>query len=361
MRFGIFCLMSLHENPGGVSGVIKDTERLVQMADEIGFETAWFAEHHFSNYSLSVSPVMLGARFSGLTKQIKMGQGVIVLPLYHPLRVAQEIALLDQMTDGRVALGIGSGYQPFEFMRYGHEVADKTAIFLEYWEVLEQALTTGVVEFKGKYIEVPETRLTLGPSKGMPRPYLTAADPKVLARFDRHDPVSFATAGAAGTPKLYGLYDNLVDAWGKAQMSRPISFALQQYVHVTDDASSAAMIAEHARRVMRTGGMLRNSELAFEGSHLKTSALPGEPSLEDIARNIVVGDAHHVAARIVEEIRRTDPVHYSTFFNFGDLPIELASRSLGKFGAEVIPLIEKEVGPLDRFGRQSDLSVAAAE
>lgn len=358
MRFGLFCLMSVHDNPGGVGGVIRDTERLVQMADDIGFETAWFAEHHFSNYSISVSPLMTAARFSGLTRQIRMGTAVIVLPLYHPLRVAQEIALLDQMTEGRLAIGIGSGYQPYEFIRYGREVARKTDIFLEYWSVLEQALTTGEVQFEGEFISVPETVITARPRAGMPDLFLTAADPRVLKRFDRHSPVSFATSGAAGTPKLYGLYENLCRSWQVADMKSPMAFAPQQYIHVTDSREQALKVAEHARRVARGVVLLRDTDLEFNGSHLVSKPVPGEVPLEETARNIICGDVHHVAERIVEEIRRMDPVHYSTFFNFGDMPIEWAAKSLERFGKEVIPLIEKEVGSLDRFGRQSALAEA---
>ncbi|AHI26319.1 luciferase protein [Komagataeibacter xylinus E25] len=359
MRFGLFCLMSVHDNPGGVGGVIRDAERLVQMADEIGFETAWFAEHHFSNYSISVSPVMMGARFSGLTKQIRMGTGVIVLPLYHPLRVAQEIALLDQMTDGRIAIGIGSGYQPYEFIRYGQDVSRKTDIFLEYWSIVEQALLQGEVEYKGEFISVPKTVITARPRNGMPDIYLTAADPKVLKRFDKFRPVSFATAGAAGTPKLYGLYDNLCNSWKAAQMDSPMAFAPQQYIHITDSHAEALKVAEYARRVARGVVLLRDPDLEFNGSHIVSKPVPGEPSLEETTKNIICGDVHYVAERIVAEIRRLDPVHYSTFFNFGDMPIAMASKSLERFGKEVIPLVEKEVGPLDRFGRQSELADVA--
>lgn len=358
MRFGLFCLMSVHGNPGGVRGVIRDAERLVQMADEIGFQTAWFAEHHFSNYSISVSPLMMGARFSALTKQIRMGTGVIVLPLYHPLRVAQEIALLDEMTEGRIAIGIGSGYQPYEFARYGQDVARKTDIFLEYWDVLEQALTKGEVEFDGEFISIPRTVITARLSGDMPDIYLTAADPRVLKRFDKFKPISFATAGAAGTPKLYDLYENLRNAWKVASMQSRMAFAPQQYIHVTDSREQALKVAEHARVVARGVVILRDPQPELNGSRLVSKPVPGEVSLEETVDNIICGDAHHVARRIVEEIRRLDPVHYSTFFNFGDMPIEWASKSLERFGREVIPLIEKEVGPLDRLGLPSELAEA---
>lgn len=360
MKFGIFNLMSLHDNPGGVGGIIRDTETMVQLADDIGFDVAWFAEHHFSNYSVCVSPLLLGARLSGLTKSIRMGTGVIVLPLYHPLRVAQEIGLLDQMTGGRIAIGVGSGYQPYEFDRYGHNVADKTSIFLEYWDVVEQAITKGHVRFEGKHISIPETVITARPSR-MPELFVTASDPRVLKRLSIHDATPFATAGAAGTKRLYELADNLEKAWLAAGLgARRMPFALQQYIHVTDSASEALEAAERARKVARAVSYLRNPDLEFDGTHLRTPVPADEPSLETYRDNIIIGDPHHVARRVVAEIRRLNPVHYSCFFQFGDMPIARARRALERFGAEVIPLIEKEVGPLAGIGAAPELVSAAS-
>ena len=78
--------------------------------------------------------------------------------------------------------------------------------------------------------------------------------------------------------------------------------------------------------------------------------LPDEPQLETFRDNLVIGDAHHVAARMAEEIRRLRPVHYNCFFQFGDMPIERTRRSLERFGRDVLPLLEREVGPLAEIG-----------
>ena len=150
MNFGLFNLMTLRDHPKGVAGIVDDTRSMVKLAEDIGFSIAWFAEHHFTNYSVSVSPLMMAAHMAGISKRIRLGAGVVVLPLYHPLRVAQEIALLDQQSGGRAVLGIGTGYQKYEFERFGLPVEEKTDIFLEYWSVVERALADGRVKFSGK-------------------------------------------------------------------------------------------------------------------------------------------------------------------------------------------------------------------
>jgi len=353
MKLGLFNLMSYRSNPGGVAGVVDDTRRMVRLAEDIGFDVAWFAEHHFSNYSISVSPLMLAAHMAGQTRRIRLGAAVIVLPIYHPMRVAQEIALLDQMSEGRAVLGLGSGYQPYEFDRYNVDIRSKTDIFLEYWDVLEQALVTGRVRYEGKYITVPETVFLLRP-KGdlLSEIYLTTKDPRVLARFAQFGPIPFTTAGWRGTPALYRLADDFRASWRAAGLAdRPMPLAVQQYIHVTDDKDEAIEAAECGRFVGRIATHLRSSEPRLKGAFVDPPPLPEEPPLSVIRDNLLIGDAHLVAERMVAEITRLKPVHYSIFFQFGDMPINRAYRALERFGGEVLPLVEREMGPLDTIGQ----------
>lgn len=362
MQFGLFNLMTYRRNPGGLQGVVSDTRSMVKLAEDIGFGTAWFAEHHFTNYSISVSPLMLAAHMAGETSRIKVGAAVVVLPLYHPMRVAQEIALLDQLSGGRAMLGVGTGYQPYEFERYNVTVKEKTDIFLEYWDIVEQILTTGRASYEGQYIQVPDTTFLLKPQHNiLSELFLTTSDARILGRLGHLDPIPFITTGWRGTPALMVEADRMLKRWEEL-LGRPSSpIAVQQYIHVTDSASDALVAADHALAVGRIAGHLHSPVPRMSGSMLDPPPLPGEPPLETVRDNIIVGDPHHVAERIVREIRALDPYHYSTFFQFGDLPIELALRSLERFGAEVMPLIEREVGPLGRIGLRQSLNAGVQQ
>jgi alkanesulfonate monooxygenase SsuD/methylene tetrahydromethanopterin reductase-like flavin-dependent oxidoreductase (luciferase family) len=108
MQLGLFNLMTLRDHPDGALGVMRDTRKMVEIAEELDFDIAWFAEHHFANYSSSPSPLMMCSYAAGWTKKIKLGPGVIVLPLYNPLRVAQEIAVADTQSGGRLVIGLSS-------------------------------------------------------------------------------------------------------------------------------------------------------------------------------------------------------------------------------------------------------------
>jgi alkanesulfonate monooxygenase SsuD/methylene tetrahydromethanopterin reductase-like flavin-dependent oxidoreductase (luciferase family) len=361
MKFGLFNLMSYRDNPGGVSGILDDMRSLVGIAEDIGFDVAWFAEHHFTNYSISVSPLMFAAHMASQTRRIRLGAAVVVLPLYHPMRVAQEIALVDQMSNGRLVLGIGTGYQAYEFERYGLDVAEKTEIFFEYWQVLEQVLTEGRANFQGKYVSVPEAVVLLHTlRRTMPELFVTTMDPRILAKLARYKATPFLTAGYRGTPALLDMVTNARAAWAKAGLGAHMPVGVQQYIHVTDSRQEALEAAERARYIGRLVSAFRAEQLELDGPFVQGVEVPGEPSLEQIRENLLIGDPHQVAERLVDEIKRIDPVHYNAFFQFGDMPIARARRSLERFGAEVLPLVEKAIGPLDRVGHGVQLAQAHA-
>ena len=361
MKFGLFNLMSYQDNPGGVGGIIANTRDMIALAEQIGFDIAWFAEHHFTNYSVSVSPLMMCAHMAGLTKTIRLGAGVVVLPLYHPMRVAQEIGLVDQLSDGRLVLGVGTGYQHYEFEHFNAPIDEKTEIFLEYWSILEQAMEHGEANLDGKYIKSEKTVFTVRPvAKKLPELFITTVAPRIMEPLCKRGATPFFTAGWRGSKTLFEMIDNGRKVWDQVGLAgKTMPVALQQYIHVTDSAQEALEAAERARFVGRMVAALRQPNVQTSGTFLKVGPLPDEPPLETFRDNLIIGDPHHVASRMAEEIRRLNPVHYNCFFQFGDMPIARALKSLERFGSEVLPLLEKEVGPLDRIGIHPS-TVAAA-
>lgn len=360
MKFGLFNLMTYRDNPGGIAGVIADTERLTLLAEELGFDVAWFAEHHFMNYSVSVSPLMVASHMAARTRRIRLGAAVVVLPLYHPLRVAQEIGLLDQLSCGRAVLGVGTGYQAYEFERYGAPLGAKLEVFLEYWSIVEQLLTTGRAAFAGRHITIPETVAAVRClSGGMPDLYTTSSHPDVLRRLARHGAVPFITAGWRGSKALFDLANGVDANWRQAGLdASTMPLAVQQYVHVSDSRDDNLVAAERARYVGRMVSALRGSVIPLDGSFINAPPMPGEPPLEAIADGLLIGDAHAVAERLVAEIRRLNPVHYSCFFQFGDMPVAMSTRSMERFAADVLPLVEKEVGPIGAVGTAARAAAA---
>src|SRR5438270_6258328 len=121
INFGTFLLM---QSPSARSSQEIYTRGLeiAQAAEALGFGNVWLAEHHFSTYGYMGRPVQVATYIAAKTTRIRVGTAVIVVPLHHPLLVAEEIATLDQLARGRVDIGLGRGYQFYEFERLGLEL-----------------------------------------------------------------------------------------------------------------------------------------------------------------------------------------------------------------------------------------------
>jgi alkanesulfonate monooxygenase SsuD/methylene tetrahydromethanopterin reductase-like flavin-dependent oxidoreductase (luciferase family) len=114
MRFG---MLHLFENPIDKTEhqIVKEQLELMHAAEELGFDSIWPAEHHFTEYGYCASPAVILAAIASVTKRIRLGTGVVVLPFNDPIRVAEDYAMLDLISDGRVDFGVGRGYQPGEY------------------------------------------------------------------------------------------------------------------------------------------------------------------------------------------------------------------------------------------------------
>lgn len=120
MEFGVFILAQQRGYHQPSHEVIANSVEQTVVAEQAGFNAAWYAEHHFNNYSLSPSPLMMVAHCAGRTSRIRLGTAVCILPLYHPARLLAEIGMVDTLSKGRLELGIGSGYQEFEVRALRH-------------------------------------------------------------------------------------------------------------------------------------------------------------------------------------------------------------------------------------------------
>src|SRR6185436_12995598 len=115
--------------------------QFTQDSEELGYDSVWLAEHHFSNYGYIPNPLMMATHLAGETSKIRLGTAVLVLPFWNPLRVAEDIALTDQLTGGRLEVGVARGYQPFEYRRFGLSADDARERTDETLHILLEALT----------------------------------------------------------------------------------------------------------------------------------------------------------------------------------------------------------------------------
>ena len=346
MKLGLFNLMTQRDASTSVRQILDDTVAMVKLADQAGFDVAWFAEHHFSNYSICPSPLMMAAHCAGLTQRIRLGAAVLVLPLYDPMRLVQEIGLLDVQSGGRAVVGIGSGYQKYEFDRYHRQLSEKGEISMEMWDILEMALREGRVAYKGKHFDLPDSPIAVRPlQQPMPEIYVTGLEPAVVQRTARGGHVPFITAGWRGLPLLREMHAHVRAQYAAAGVPlERMPLAVQQYVFVTDSKAEALDLAERARVVARIVAQMRAGVPRLDGHFIQAPPLPDEPPLETFRDNLVFGDPHHVAEKLVAEIRELGTTHLSCFMQIGTVEGRRACRSLERFAAEVVPLMEKAFG-----------------
>jgi alkanesulfonate monooxygenase SsuD/methylene tetrahydromethanopterin reductase-like flavin-dependent oxidoreductase (luciferase family) len=140
MDFGVFQLLP---RPEGVceQQVLEQALWEVEFAEREGFDGVWIAEHHGSSFGTIGAPSVYAAAIARMTSRIRIGYAVAVLPLHHPLRLAEEIAWVDRLSGGRVAVGVGPGFRPFEFELLGVPIAERHARFEEGLRILRRELS----------------------------------------------------------------------------------------------------------------------------------------------------------------------------------------------------------------------------
>jgi len=152
MRFSLFYNFATLADKN-LSELYKEVEMQAVVAEIAGFDAVWLAEHHFECYGRMPDPLLFLARLSALTQELELGTAVVEAPYYQPLRLAEDVALLDVLSKGRVRLGIGSGgaNKATEFIRFGIPFEEKTERTIEITEILRQAFDDGRVNFFGHY------------------------------------------------------------------------------------------------------------------------------------------------------------------------------------------------------------------
>jgi len=354
MDFGIFNLMGYRTDGASTHQILNEAVELTKLADQGGIAMSWFAEHHFSNYGICASPLIMAAHCAPQTKRIKLATGILVLPLYSPARLVSEIAMVDSLSEGRLVLGIGTGYQPFEFERFGADLSKSKEVFTDFVEILEQGLTEEFIDWNGKHLALPKTHISARPYRSKPEIWVAG-----------HAPEVHQEAARRGYPMIVnGRFQTIDEVARNRPMLRNVlagqgadpdtlRWGLLRYCCVTDDREEALNFAENARWQLRVAGALRRREEVQKGHMiLGDTPFPQEQTLEQILDSQMIGDVETCIQRGVEEIRKTGVNHISLYFQIGDYPHARAMRSLERFITEVIPGIERELGPLSQIPAQ---------
>src|SRR5262249_40986460 len=153
VRFGAY--FSLQAPPGRAHSevILEEVDQMV-LAEDLGFDSVWLTEHHYADYGLASAPSVLLATLAARTSRVRLGIAVYVIPFHHPLRIAEETAMLDILSGGRLTVGLGGGNRPLEFYGHGVPREQSRARMDEAVDVLLQAWTCDRVNFSGTYWKI---------------------------------------------------------------------------------------------------------------------------------------------------------------------------------------------------------------
>jgi alkanesulfonate monooxygenase SsuD/methylene tetrahydromethanopterin reductase-like flavin-dependent oxidoreductase (luciferase family) len=182
LKAGIFFSF---QNPDGSredgEAIRTALKMMADPAEDLGYDSIWFSEHHFTGYSVSPNPLQLMTYMAGRTSRIEIGSAVVVLPWHNPVRVAEEVSMLDVLSNGRVRLAIGRGAGRIEFDTFGLDMNESRQLFIESAETLIQGLENGYCEYHGTLIKQSRAQIRPTPTKSFRgRTYAAGASPETI-------------------------------------------------------------------------------------------------------------------------------------------------------------------------------------
>ena len=340
MDIGTFLLM---QSPSARSSkeIYARGIELAQAAETLGFRNVWLAEHHFSTYGYLSRPAQLATYLAAKTTRLRVGTAVIVVPLHHPLVVAEEIAMLDVLSGGRLDVGLGRGYQHYEFERFGLELDAGRQRWDESVDIIVKSFEGKPFSYNGKLFTIPETSLFPQPvQKPHPPVWITAQSPYALEAAVRRG-FNVLTGGfGVSIDQLaeFGRLFSKVVAEVKPQQSPRVG--VQRAVYVADSVADAREAAEQARWNMRVTLSLRNHYERVENGN--AIPIPGqtEPDIDDLLERFLVIGTPDTCIRQIRRLRELVGItHFNCSFWFGDMEQARVLRSMERFAQEVMPAV----------------------
>ena len=347
MEFGVFILAQQRGYHQTSQQVINNSIEQTVVAEQAGFNTAWYAEHHFNNYSLSPSPLMTVAHAAAKTSRIRLGTAVCILPLYHPARFLAEVGFVDTVSNGRLELGVGSGYQEFEFERFGVDIANSGAIYNEFLDILPKGLKEKIFEYEGQFLKVPPSSIAVRCIQDpMPPIWVTSGNPLTLARAVREDYNLFVTSllnGNDAIANLRGRLEKIAADEGK-DLDRDVKFGFLRCGYASDNNAEIDAYLDNARFQRRISESLKYRRQQSEDGYM-VKEVPSETDLsfEQLRQNLPVGSVNQVIDKMLEEISILRPKHIALQTQLGDFDQKTMLKQIELWGDKIIPAIRKEI------------------
>jgi len=352
-------MASIFQNPGQRRAdheVYREELRLADLAEPLGFDSIWSVEHHFTDYTMCPDVLQFLTYMAGRTSRLRLGSMVVVLPWHDPLRVAEEVSMLDAISGGRMILGLGRGAGKVEFDGFRLSMDESRARFVESAQMLLRGLETGYVEFDGTYVKQPRKAIRPAPSKSFRgRTYAAAVSPEsvpIMAELGV-GMLIIPQKPWSEVAKELGAYRTVYREANGEDAPPPICAG---WTFCDPDGDRARAMA---RRYV--GGYFQSvlEHYQFAGEHLKTTKgyeyygkfsekieTYGADGVIDFFVDLqVAGTPAQCYEKILDIRRRVGNDHFVGVFSYAGMPYDEAERNIRLFAKDVMPALQKLDAP----------------
>jgi alkanesulfonate monooxygenase SsuD/methylene tetrahydromethanopterin reductase-like flavin-dependent oxidoreductase (luciferase family) len=340
MRFGLFSLFDFHPDRQDEVTFIRDSLDLFVLGEKFGFSSAWIGEEHFYHFGIIPSPPILLAALAQRTTTMRLGTAIALTQFQNPLRLAEDYALLDILSDGRVDLGVGRGAIPAHFDGFNVDVATSRERHLEALSVLRAAWSDRKVAHSGKYWTIPPLSVSPRPiQRPHPPIYQGTVSPESFENAGRHGDGAFVVAGAPLTDQVMAerlaLYRRTLAEHG--HVAPPPVFIYQLFLNRSRETAE-----REARAAMETYWDLLASVGGDSGSGAALIAARRAQMKDNLHESAMIGTPGDVVERLKRLRADHGAEHVAFYLNAGARPTESARANLEMFAAEVMPALRDD-------------------
>ena len=338
MKFGIFD--HVDHNGAALADLYEGRLRLAETYDRAGFYCYHIAEHHGTPLGVAGSPSVFLSAVAQRTRRLRFGPLVYVLSTRHPLHIFEEICMLDQMSSGRLEVGIGRGTSPYEMGYFGVDVSKSLKIYTEAYDVIMQALQTTRLNYEGEHYQFKDVPIVLSSyQKPHPPLWYGLSSPDAVPWVTQNGINVVCNGPATPVRAITDRYRSLWNEQPHAHGARLPLLGLGRQLMVADSYAEAFAIGKRTFKVWYDN--LQHLWRAH-GKPLTRYPIPEDFQAAVDAGIVVVGTPGDVIAGLEREIGISGVNYVLTRFAYGDLSFEESSRSLDLFIREVMPHFSKE-------------------
>ena len=346
MDFGYFTLSDNRypDNPRTAEMFVQEIFQQALYAEEIGLNSAWIGEHHFNLLGVNACPNIMLAHLAGATKRIRLGPGVVLLPVHHPLHVAEEWATLDLLSGGRVDFSAGRGYDIKEYEPFGAPFDKSAELFAEGLDILWRAWTEpGKWSHEGEFYQFKDIEIRPRPAQSPLRPYVACFSRPSMELAARNDwNIIFAPFAAA---MVYGSLEDAVRTYHEecSKHGNPERRAMCSYfIHIADTPEEEAYGRESLIRYFHYALIA-----AFPSDKKKMPpTMHYFMDIVDILKNmkpeslsgksILTGSTQSIIEQL-KEVEASGVSEVILYFNYGLKPDSMVREQMDRFMREIAP------------------------